>query len=401
MMGKPPARRNPPTNPASNLALPASSTAAAGYAALSLISLAIAFLAGWWIATQADLLGVRFDRAYYVLLVVLGLSAALMLFGAMRSTARVQGRHVGVAFDVGGPAALFVLVVAGGFWFTQPPDSFNAKLRLRYAGPEIDRPVYDAALPHAKLRMSWGMATNDHPVSAQGEVIVIDVPGRFRDGDVRIELISDRILLVDHDPQRRIRFPGPDQVVEVRAALKEPPERRAEREEARKALIEVVAFVQQTLMRQDQRLFPEIERFLANPSDDGWRRVLIYAQQTQREIEQGIEIALKYDARWGGLLGTPTRVRDDVANATRDPLRGARPSQLAPQPPLRPEAPRVLGILPPSLAQSWDSRARILNQPPDPRVRQDVEAWRDRLRTAYERVLHTLIPLVERLSPPA
>jgi len=197
-----------------------STWAAAGYAVLSLLSFLVALIAGWWIVTQPDILGVRFDRAYYVLLTILGVAAALMLFGAMRSTATVQGKHLGVAFDVGGPAALALLVVAGGFWLTQSPSSFNAKFRLRYVGPEEGRAVFDTAALVAKLRVSVGQNTQEQPISNQDEAWIIDIPGRFRDAYCDVELLSNRLKLITPNETGHVRFRGPDEVIELRVGLR-------------------------------------------------------------------------------------------------------------------------------------------------------------------------------------
>jgi hypothetical protein len=160
-------------------------------------------------------------------------------------------------------------------------------------------------------------------------VSIWDFPGRFRDGHFSVELLSDRILLLDEEKARRMSFPDQDQAVELRAALKEPPERRAAREEARAALVRVVQTAQKALMREDTQLFPAMDEFLRSPSDDRWEQVLAAARKTQADIEQGIEVALDYDAKWGGLLGpTPQQVKSDLRSSSRDPLDGRLPSQL-------------------------------------------------------------------------
>jgi len=105
------------------------------YAVLSAVGLATALFVGWYISVHLHEFqnqGVV-DKAYYLLLLILGLAAAAFLFGAMRSTATLQGKHLGVAFDIGGPAAGALLVVVGGFWLTKPPPTFDLTVRL--SGP--------------------------------------------------------------------------------------------------------------------------------------------------------------------------------------------------------------------------------------------------------------------------
>lgn len=50
---------------------------------------------------------------------LVALAAAAMLFGAFQSMARVRGHALGAAFEVGGPAAFFVIVLAGGLYYIQ------------------------------------------------------------------------------------------------------------------------------------------------------------------------------------------------------------------------------------------------------------------------------------------
>jgi hypothetical protein len=359
------------------------------YALLAILSLAIALGTGWWIVSQADVLGVRFDRAYYVLLAILGMAAALMLFGAMRSTANVKGQHLGVAFDVGGPAAVFVLVVAGGFWLTQPSPSFNAKIRLHYAGPEADRSAYDAALPSARLRIFVGYNSSEPSVSNQGEVTVWDIPARFRDGQFSAELVSDHIRLSEPEQAQHLHFRGLDQVIELPAVLKEPPERRADRGQAQADLRELIRQVQMTLYSKDGLLFPAIDDFLNSPTEENWQQVLRADQVVQDRIRSGIDTALKYDSRWGGLFGMPAQIKAQLTSALRAPYQGSLPNPGS--------LPSQLGPLIPA----WQQNRSVLSHVPDPKVQNEVIAWRDRLHQTYERVLKALMPLADKLSSPA
>jgi hypothetical protein len=56
-----------------------------------------------------------------ILLVVVALSAAAFLFGAMRSFATFSGTYLRNILDFGGPVTLFILVLVLGFYL--PVDS--------------------------------------------------------------------------------------------------------------------------------------------------------------------------------------------------------------------------------------------------------------------------------------
>src|SRR5215469_3106589 len=65
-----------------------------------------------WKADKLSALGLV-GHLYYFGLVVLGLVAALVLFGILHSTARYRGRHFGGALELGGPVVCSALVVIG------------------------------------------------------------------------------------------------------------------------------------------------------------------------------------------------------------------------------------------------------------------------------------------------
>jgi hypothetical protein len=81
---------------------------AAFYAIVSAMALAAAGTSAWFIVSRLDVLAkfMAIDKAYYVLLVLLGLGVAAFLFGAMRSYGSIRGKRFGAAFEFGGPAVI-------------------------------------------------------------------------------------------------------------------------------------------------------------------------------------------------------------------------------------------------------------------------------------------------------
>ena len=61
---------------------------------------------------------------YYLILLLLGLTAAAFLFGAMRSYARYRGRQLGGALELGGPVVGCAFVVIGGLALVKNPTTF-------------------------------------------------------------------------------------------------------------------------------------------------------------------------------------------------------------------------------------------------------------------------------------
>src|SRR5580693_6830864 len=71
---------------------------------------------------NADLLG-RLGltgNLYYLVLLPMGLAAAVFLFGVLRSYARYSGKQLGGMLELSGPIVAFVLVVILGFVLVKP-----------------------------------------------------------------------------------------------------------------------------------------------------------------------------------------------------------------------------------------------------------------------------------------
>jgi hypothetical protein len=158
------------------------------YAIIAFVGLVIALGVGYYLVKNLPRLTSHGagQQAYYVLLVILAITAAGFLFGALRSAASLTGSQFGLAIDLGGPAALFFLVVIGGFYLTkQPSDEFPLTVRLRGSEPQTDI-----------AREAWivvDLAKRERcEVPALGEITINAVPTRFRNTEVYIALESPR-----------------------------------------------------------------------------------------------------------------------------------------------------------------------------------------------------------------
>jgi hypothetical protein len=163
------------------------------YAALSLVFLGLAILIGWWIFERATQLGPRFLLAYYGALVVLGISAAVVLFGSMRSYAALTGHHGPITGEVGGPAALFILVVVGAFVLAKPAETFTLVVRLTGAS------FAAGSLDNVVVTVDLGQRLESKPVSATGEAYIPEVSTSLIGKAVPVSLSPGRVHKKDPD----------------------------------------------------------------------------------------------------------------------------------------------------------------------------------------------------------
>jgi hypothetical protein len=158
------------------------------YTLISLLFLAVAVAAGWWALEGAARLGPQFGYAFYIAVVILGVSVAIALFGIIESFALVTGTQQSINVRLGGPAALFVLVVVGGFLFSPPPKTFS--LAVRFANEPDPR-----ALQGLSVVIDLGPRRDTREFTSSGEAVIPDVPTAFEGKDVRVRLSPDRVHL--------------------------------------------------------------------------------------------------------------------------------------------------------------------------------------------------------------
>ncbi|MBB3181161.1 carboxypeptidase-like regulatory domain-containing protein [Variovorax sp. Sphag1AA] len=178
-------------------------------AAISLAAgLAILALMVW----RADIL-VRLGlvgHLWYVLLLLVGLAAAVCLFALFRSYASYTGKVLNGTLELGGPAVLVLLVVLLGFRLVPKPEvrfdqtifvsSESGQLVLRNRG---------------KLRLDFGADRRYEEIGTKGEARFIGIPADQRGRQVSValegaddyELVEDsaRVTLGDEATYLRVK----------------------------------------------------------------------------------------------------------------------------------------------------------------------------------------------------
>ena len=298
---------------------------------------------------------------YYVLLWILGITSALFLFGVLRSAASVSGRHWGVMIDLGGPAALAVLVVAGGYEFAKLPDTFSLTIRL-----QGDRPIVEMA-SGAKIWVDLNGRREHKAFNDDGEVIIQEVAERFTTEPVQITFKSHDFKLAGTNNSVDVQIPASHVVTLQLVKISQAEKRRQELAAKYSTILDEVSL---ELSRKKAFLFPAIDHYLSSPSPSNWAAVRAAAQDSATKIKAAMEGEVEYQSQEQLIL---------LGSNTRDLL----------QPPTFSEALQIHGQRVITLNQMPPG-----NQPPVEKVRQ----WSGKVEQLYLRMKEQLAQLVRQLQ---
>jgi hypothetical protein len=151
-----------------------------------LILSGVAFGVLIWKADKLTAFGLT-ENVYYFALVPLGLSAATLLFGVLRSKAYWKGTFYGGALELGGPVVLFLLVEILGFYLVQNTSAFPLTV---YVHGEAG--LHEVVLRNSgKVVMRLGLEPRSEPIGADGQAFFPVIPANFRNQSVPVWVESD------------------------------------------------------------------------------------------------------------------------------------------------------------------------------------------------------------------
>jgi hypothetical protein len=152
-----------------------------------------------WNAERLVALGLT-GNLYYLALVPLGLSAALVLFGTLRSYAVYSGKQFGGVLQLRGPVVVFFVVIILGFWLPKPASNFPLTVYVHGPGGPQDMTLRGSGyvvIDTAGLRRKAAIG-ND------GDAFFPEIPANFRGQEVPIALDADGYEMVDSHQQARL-----------------------------------------------------------------------------------------------------------------------------------------------------------------------------------------------------
>lgn len=162
----------------------------AGVAAVASIGLLAVML---WNAPMLVRLGLT-GNLWYVLLLLLGLSAAVTVFALFKSYASYKGKVLHGTVEVGGPAVVMLLIVVLGFKLVPaPPARFDVTV---FVHGEVGRQVL-LLRNQGRLSLDLGADRRTERIGDKGEVRFIGIPNDIRDRRVAVTLDAEKYELVE------------------------------------------------------------------------------------------------------------------------------------------------------------------------------------------------------------
>lgn len=260
---------------------------ALGYGIIAFIGLGITVVVGWYLLANVSTLAASgtIGQAYYVLLCVLGLAVAALLFGAMQSVASLRGRHLGVTYILGGPAAGFAIVVVGGFWLTKPNPLFDLTVRLvgdisaREAKGD-DWVTVDIAQNHVRL-----------PINSLGDAVHHSLSMELHTEPVRIKLDSQRLQVKEEKEYYSIPL---DNVIRIDVVRMDKDLKK--RAEMKGELQTILAKFIEGQIDNGEFIFHLLNEYIKNPTPQKWEITLEDIGKSLQPIHDAIDLSLRYDS---------------------------------------------------------------------------------------------------------
>lgn len=140
------------------------------------------------------------EHVYYLVLILIGLAAAVILFGVLSSYATYKGRVLSGTLTLGGPIVCFALVVVGGYLFRPKPFTFPLTVYVQGAGGPQDVVLRDSG----RVVLELGPERRPEPIGAEGQAYFPAIPANFRGQEVPAWVESDTYESVDPTEKQRL-----------------------------------------------------------------------------------------------------------------------------------------------------------------------------------------------------
>ena len=163
-----------------------------------------------WKAEMLVRLGLT-GKFFFLILVPLALSVAIVLFGILKSYAGYTGHHFGGKLELSGPAVVFVLTLLLGFKLA--PDSGNFTLTAFIHGEHGQQ---ELVLRNAgQVMLDLGGDRRRAKIDDSGQAIFPEIPASFRGQTVKVSLVdADGFEAIN--PRQEFKLNGPSIYLPIR-----------------------------------------------------------------------------------------------------------------------------------------------------------------------------------------
>ena len=140
-------------------------------------------------------------HVWYVLLLLVGLAAAVTVFSLFKSYARHTGTVLSGTLELGGPTVVMLVVMVLGFYLVPAPvQPFDVTIFLHGEAGQQAMVLRNTG----KLALGLGADKRLESIGDKGEVRFASIPANLRDREVALGLVDDKYELVD--PNAKIRL---------------------------------------------------------------------------------------------------------------------------------------------------------------------------------------------------
>lgn len=139
-------------------------------------------------------------QVYYIVLVLMGLTAAVFLFGVVQSSATYQGTVLRGRLKLSGPIVAAALVVVGGYFFVPKTSTFPLTVYVHGVGGPQDVVLRNSG----RVMLELGPEPRGEPIGENGQAYFPAIPANFRGQDVPAWVESETYESVDPRAKRRL-----------------------------------------------------------------------------------------------------------------------------------------------------------------------------------------------------
>jgi hypothetical protein len=126
-------------------------------------------------------------KTWYVALVILGLTAAAILFALFKSYASYSANVLGGKLELGGPGVLMLAIVVLGFQLApEPLTDFDITVFVQ------DEQGISPLMSQGKLALYLGADKRIESIGVKGEARFINIPASFKNKAVKVALLEVR-----------------------------------------------------------------------------------------------------------------------------------------------------------------------------------------------------------------